>query len=319
VALSLLSSNAARMSVVNRNPQGRRPPVRAGVVPATQREKSMRVLFAVVVVVGVLAAATGGFVLSRAVGDPRPTISPVVLDGLAAPTTLVGAGASGGTVQSGAVEAGSLSTLTTLVGAPVSMSTSTTRPPVQQVQGLYQLVGVLRQGNDVDDWSVSGVDVDFGPKGWIATAGPIEDYDGDGRAEQFLEELRGLRGRQVTLAVSFEAGDELDDAQAYTINGRPFRDPLGGPAPWQVRPAGAEATREQVIAAAVAAAGPGSVAFDLDRDTSDGWVRWEVDVHAPNGRDYEVYVDVAGMVLDIRPEDDDLFHRAVDRIGSLTS
>jgi len=266
----------------------------------------MRVLLVAIAVAGVATAAVGGFAVARSLADPRPVISPMVVPGLssttaAGPATSLPAGSPGTTVP------------TTTPGVTPGRATA------QQVPGLQQLVGVLRAGDDPGEWSVSGVDVDLGPGAWLATAGPIEDYDGDGRRENVLDELRGLQGRSVTLGVRFELDGDLDDADVFLLEGRPFRDPAGGPAPWQVRPAGTEATREQVVAAALAATGAGAVALEVDRDSSDGWIRWEVDVLAATGREYEVFVDVAGVVLDIRPENDGLFRRAAGALNELVS
>jgi hypothetical protein len=273
----------------------------------------MRVVLIVVAVAGVTGAALAGFAVARSLTDPRPVISPMVVPGLSS-TTAVGPGSS---VPSGSTGTNSS---TTTPGAATGTGVAPGRATAQQVPGLQQLVGVLRQDGGLGDWSVSGVDIDLGPGSWLATAGPIEDYDGDGRRESMLDELRGLQGRSVTLGVRFELDGDLDDADVFLLEGRPFRDPAGGPAPWQVRPAGTEATREQVVAAAVAATGAGAVALEVDRESSDGWIRWEVDVLAATGREYEVFVDVAGVVLDIRPDDDGgLFRRAAGALNELVS
>jgi hypothetical protein len=272
----------------------------------------MRVVLVVVAVTGVAAAALGGFSVARSLADPRPVISPVVVPGLSAPSTSSTTWSGSATTVSGGAAGGPASTVPGASSVPG-------RAPARQVEGLQQLAGTLRSGDDPGEWAVSGVDVDLGPGSWIATSGPIEDYDGDGRPEPLLDELRGLQGRAVTLAVRFDLDGDLDDADVFLIEGRSFRDPAGGPAPWQARPAGTEATRDQVVAAALAAAGAGSVALEVDRESSDGWIRWEIDVLAATGREYEVFVDIAGVVLDVRPENDGLLSRAAGALTELVS
>ncbi|MEE2047981.1 hypothetical protein Q7689_32110, partial [Nocardiopsis tropica] len=85
-------------------------------------------------------------------------------------------------------------------------------PSTQSVDGLEQLVGELRadgdddgDGDDTDDWTVSGVEVDFGPEEWLLTDPELEDFDGNGTVQPLLDELRGLEGTEVTLGVRYEA------------------------------------------------------------------------------------------------------------------
>lgn len=179
------------------------------------------------------------------------------------------------------------------------------QPGVQAVQGLERLTGQLVAGKDHDDWYVSGVEVDFGPEGWIATAEAGADFDGDGTAETVLNELRGLAGSEVTLGVRFESGDDRDDADVYAIGSVAYRDVNGGPAPWQVAQDGAEATREAVGAAAAAAVGAGAQVLEIEREYDDGWNGWEVEVHDAAGARYKVYLDLSGVVADVRQKDND--------------
>jgi hypothetical protein len=54
-----------------------------------------------------------------------------------------------------------------------------------------------------------------------------------------------------------------------------------------------------VLAAAEAALGDGSRAVDID-EGDDGWIGWEVEVFDAGGREYYVYVDPQGQVVDVR-------------------
>src|SRR5690606_22547925 len=181
---------------------------------------------------------------------------------------------------------------------------TTTAPAAEAVVGLDQLVGELRAGDDPDDWSVGGVEVDFGPDGWLVAAPALADFDGDGTAEPVLDELRGLEGTEVTLGVRYEADDdgERDDADVFTVGGVTYRDPAGGPAPWQAAGDRPATDRDAVAAAAAAAVGDGARATEVDRETEDGWSGWEVEVHDGRGREYQVLVDSAGTVVDVRPD-----------------
>ncbi|TNM70198.1 hypothetical protein FHN55_00425 [Streptomyces sp. NP160] len=94
-----------------------------------------------------------------------------------------------------------------------------------------------------DDFTVNGVEVDFGPSEWVVAAPVLQDYDRDGTAEPFAAELDGLVGQQVTLQVRDDeddddddrADDRLDDADVYEVNGLALRD-ITGPAPWRGGP-----------------------------------------------------------------------------------
>ena len=57
--------------------------------------------------------------------------------------------------------------------------------------------------------AIDGVDLDFGPDDWVATAEAPDDFDGDGTVESLRDELAGLVGREVTLLVRFD--DDGDD------------------------------------------------------------------------------------------------------------
>ncbi|MEU0492823.1 PepSY domain-containing protein [Nocardiopsis sp. NPDC006139] len=230
---------------------------------------------------GLLAVgAVGGYLL---LDDPEQQIQPISLTGFSSGGAPAAAPADG------------------------DGGTSATR----SVEGLEQLTGELRADDDQDrdedhdDWSVAGVDVDFGPEEWLLTDPVVEDYDGDGTAAPLLEELRGLEGTEVTLGVRYEEDDdgEREDADVYTVNGLNLRDPDGGPAPWDNSGTEGEADRDAVSAAAEAAVGEGARAVDADRDDEDGHQVWDVEVHGADGREYDVIVDLSGEVVDVREDD----------------
>lgn len=239
------------------------------------RARSILLLSAGVAGAGLLGAAG----MSAALSDPASDVEPIVMADVASAGQTPG---SAGTPSAG------------------------TGITLQAVDGLEQLVGTLRSGDEPDDWYVSGVEVDFGPDGWIAAAPVFDDYDGDGTAEPLLDELRGLDGRTVTLGVRYEIDDDRDrdDADAFTIEGLGFRDPTGGQAPWQNTPTGTEASREEVSSAAASAVGQGSTVVEIDRESDDGWRGWDVEVRGADGRLYQAYLDPAGTVVDVRPYND---------------
>jgi len=176
----------------------------------------------------------------------------------------------------------------------------------QSVDGLEQLVGELRadgDGDDADDWSVSGVEVDFGPEEWLLTQPELEDFDGNGTVEPLLDELRGLEGTEVTLGVRYEADEDRDDADVYTVNGVAFRDTDDGPAPWQNTDEQAAADRDTVSTNAAEAVGEGARTVEVERQDEDGWDGWDAEVVDAGGQEYEVILDVAGEVVDVRAED----------------
>lgn len=166
----------------------------------------------------------------------------------------------------------------------------------QQVPALDELTGVVElDGDEIDDVSVGDVDLEFGPQSWVADAGPLEDYDGDGNAESLRDELDGLVGSEVRLRVRLD--DDGDDADVYEINGRTYRT-VSGPAPWQ----SAEAMGEgEIRAAAAAAVGDGAHVVDLDAEDGST-VAWEAEVIDSHGRDHRVLLDPAGNVIDVRAD-----------------
>lgn len=232
------------------------------------------------VAAGLLAVGTVGYVVA---GDPEQQVAPIELTG-------VTAGADSETGGNG--------------------QSQQSEPSTRSVDGLEQLVGELRAGDDIDDWSVSGVEVDFGPEEWLLTDPELEDFDGNGTVEPFLDELRGLEGTEVTLGVRYEAdddgddeGEERDDADVFTVNGTAFRDTDGGPAPWQNTDGQAAADRETVSANAAAAVGEGATTVDVERQDEDGWDGWEAEVRGADGQEYDVILDAAGEAVDVRAED----------------
>lgn len=243
----------------------------------------MRIRHVLIVTAGMIGAAVGAAAISVAITDPDVGVDSVGMTGVNSAPTMTAP--SSGTVR-------------------VPTGPGAGGIEVQTVEGLEQLIGTLRAGEEPDDWFVSGIEVDFGPDGWISGAATFADYDGDGIAEPLLAELRGMEGRSVTLGVRYDIDDDRDDADAFTIEGSAFRDPAGGPAPWQSVPVSTEATRDDIAAAAVAAVGRGAVATDVDPETDDGWTGWDVEVRAADGREYQVYLDLTGDVLDVRPDID---------------
>jgi hypothetical protein len=173
----------------------------------------------------------------------------------------------------------------------------------QQVAALDLIEGMLeRRGDDPDDFYVGAVELEFGPEAWVRTAGPGEDYDGDGIAEDLLAELEGLVGQPVTARVRLD--NDGDDADVYVLNDLTYRDSAGGPAPWlQAGTAAGEAVSPQAVAqAAAAAVGDGARVDELDRQAA-GDVAWEAALITADGREHTVLLDSAGKVLDTRPDD----------------
>lgn len=186
----------------------------------------------------VAAGLLGAAALSACGSEDARTVGAVAVDGLAP--------ASGSSDAAGTPAA--TSTATTSAGTPAAVA------PLQTVQGVLQ-----READDddddaqdpadrYDDFTVNGIEVDFGPSEWIIAAPALQDYDGDGTAEPFAAELDGLVGQQVTLQVRDDddddaddraderAGDRMDDADVYEVDGLALRD-LTGPAPWRGGPA----------------------------------------------------------------------------------
>lgn len=231
------------------------------------------------VAAGLLAVGTVGYLV---LDDPEQQVAPIQLTG-------VTAGADSGTD-----------------GAEQSQRSE---PSTRSVDGLEQLVGELRAGDDADDWSVSGVEVDFGPEEWLLTEPELEDFDGNGTVEPLLDELRGLEGTEVTLGVRYEddedddEGEDRDDADVFTVNGTSFRGTDGEPAPWQNTGEQSAADRETVSANAAAAVGEGATTVDVERQDEDGWDGWEAEVRGADGQEYDVILDAAGEAVDVRAED----------------
>lgn len=172
-------------------------------------------------------------------------------------------------------------------------------PPAEaldrRVPGLDEISGkVAREDpDDVDELRVGRVEIDFGPDDWIAAAGPMEDFDGDGVAEPLRDELSGLVGREARFLVRMDSGG--DDGDVYAINGRPYRDPAGPP-PWN-----ADGAREEdVRRAAAAAVGPGASVVGLE--TRDFPVAWEAEVVDAAGREYKVDLDASGRAVTVEPD-----------------
>lgn len=192
------------------------------------------------------------------------------------------------------------------VPTPTDGSSTPPVPNDQQVAALDTVQGTLerrgRDTDDADDLYVGAVELEFGPEAWVRTAGPLEDYDGDGNAEDLLTELDGMVGQPVTALVRLD--NDGDDGDVYVLNDLTYRDSAGAPAPWLQggTASGEAATPEAVAAAAAAAVGEGARVNELDRETA-GDVAWEADVTSADGREHTVLLDSAGEVLDTRLDD----------------
>lgn len=191
------------------------------------------------------------------------------------------------------------------VGVTVS-GTPTAPPPdgpeSQAVQGLEQLAGDLRPGDEADDWYVAGVEVDFGPEAWLFSDPVVGDFDRDGSTEPVLTELRDLDGHEVTIGVRYEPDDQRDDADVFTLNGVTYRDAAGGDTPWQTD---IQSLVDHVTVATTAAhaVGEGARVVEVEWDTEDGWDGWEVDVVGGDGAEYDVFLDANGAIIDMHPGD----------------
>lgn len=260
----------------------------------------MRVRTALFITAGIVGAGLGGAVISAALTDPDASIPPVVVPDVST------SGSPPSAAATSDLDASSATGMPSGGSTPAASAPPATVVTVETVDGLEQLVGTPRLGEDVDDWYAAGAEADFGPQAWLVSAPAFADYDGDDATEPLLTELRGLEGREVTLGVRYEYDDDRDrdDADAYAIEGLAYRNAVGGAAPWQVDASVTEATREAVSAAAAAAVGAGAVTVELSRESDEGWVGWDADVRAADGRWYEVYLDLAGTVVDIRADDD---------------
>ena len=168
----------------------------------------------------------------------------------------------------------------------------------QQVEALEALTGTLQRGSDADEFVLDNSELDFGPDTWVLTAGPLGDFDGDGKTERLRDELDGLVGRQVTAMVRFDA--DGDDAEVYVLNDQTYRDSASNVPPWEPKPyAGPAASTETVSAAAAAAVGRGARVTDLERVRA-GLVAWEASVTDARGREYTVALAADGDVIDLR-------------------
>jgi uncharacterized membrane protein YkoI len=155
---------------------------------------------------------------------------------------------------------------------------------------------VEHTGEDVDDLTVDGIELDFGPDEWVTSAGAVGDLDADGRDEDLAAELEGLVGQDVDLRVAFDDDGERDDADVYEVGDVVFRE-AGGPAPWDGDAGAGEATEEAVARTAEAEIGEGARAGEVERDAEDGSVTWEVEVVDADGREHTVVLNAAGDVL----------------------
>jgi hypothetical protein len=168
----------------------------------------------------------------------------------------------------------------------------------RQVEALEKLSGVLFRGAGGDDFVLDNSELDFGPDAWVITAGPIADFNGDGRTEPLLTELQSLVGREVTAMVRLD--EDGDDADVFVLNDRVYRDSAGGAPPW-LPPAttGPSALVSAIETAAAAAVGRGARVVELERVRA-GNVAWEASVLAASGEEYTVLLSAEGKVLDRR-------------------
>ncbi len=253
------------------------------------------------ILIGTLAAAGVAVGTVAAVNDSGdPTESVGVVDLARSPSSTTQPSASN-TTEVSTTTAGTTRSTTPTTGAN-DASTTTNAPQNRQVLALEQLSGTFQEDvdrdgdTDHDDFEIGRVDLDFGPDDWLRTAGPIEDFDGDGTAENVLDELRGLVGQEVTLLVRF---DDDDEADVYVINDLTFRDSSSGSAPWETDTERAEA-RQQAIDAAMAAVPNAARVDDVDRN-GDG--SWDVEIVDNAEREHDVRVSAAGAVLRVDPDD----------------
>lgn len=193
------------------------------------------------------------------------------------------------------VEVGSIP----ITGVSVRAAPTSSATRSQQIEALDRLQGTLQAEDDLGQFTLGSVDLDFGPEAWVLTAGPLQDYDQDQTTESLLDELTGLAGRQVTTLV--RPGDGGDEAEVYVLNDLPYRDPAGPP-PWTTAtPTGTTtASADELRAPAAAAVGENARVIDLERERA-GQVAWEATVINADGTEYTVLLSTAGEVLDVRP------------------
>jgi hypothetical protein len=208
----------------------------------------------------------------------------------------VGAGLTASAREDPTVEVGAVSVDQVRVATPPGSAS----PRKEQVEALEQLDGPLTVlGDDPEDFYLGPIELEFGPEAWVMTAGATEDFDGDGKRERLLTELRGLVGRPVTAMVRLDS--DGDEASVYRLNGLTFRDSAGGRPPWIGEDADVPdaATWQTIRSVAATAIGPGAVVDELEWQSA-GDVAWEVDVIAADGREHTVLLDARARVLDVR-------------------
>jgi hypothetical protein len=178
---------------------------------------------------------------------------------------------------------------------------ATAKPSNLEVPGLDQVDGVLkRDSDDLAEFAVGAVELDFGPEAWVLTADAPEDFDGDGRTETLIAELDGLVGQPIRSAGRIDA--DGDEAEVYLLNDLTYRDPASDLVPWRPTPAaGDPSSRPTVIAAAVAAVGPEASVEELERERVGG-VEWSASVIDTDGREHLVLLDRTGQVLLVRED-----------------
>src|SRR5690606_6226513 len=127
------------------------------------------------------AVGAAGLGVGAALEDPEPSVEPIALSA----------------VQGGQTE----------------QDEPGAAPANRQVAALDEVSGTVTRDDDddrddvddFDDLEIGRVDLDFGPDSWVRTAGPMEDYDGDGTAEDLRAELEGLVGTEARLLVRLDA------------------------------------------------------------------------------------------------------------------
>jgi hypothetical protein len=85
---------------------------------------------------------------------------------------------------------------------------------------LTELSGVLTY--DGTNFFIGGVEVHFGPSGYITAAMSATDYDKDGQLELIIDELLGLVGSTVTVEGHYQSDNWMS---VFTINGEVYREP----------------------------------------------------------------------------------------------
>ncbi len=246
--------------------------------------------------VGVLGVGVAGVGVGAALSDPVRQVDAVRVPDVRVATT----------ATSSTAPAPEAPTVTVASPSPEQTARpADTSGASEAVRGLEQLRGTVRIGDDRDDWYVNGVELDLGPEGWVLSAGPMGDFDGDGTDEALRLELDGLEGRTATFGVRYErdSDGDRDDAVVYTIEDRVYRDPDAA-APWAAGADGtSDVTADEAGARAVGAVGAGARVVDLDREDEGSWTGWDVEVRSADGREYQVLVDRSGRVLDVRADD----------------